>query len=117
MENRSERITINGKSYVAAEMDFNFICELGAEGIAIEELSKKILPAIRVYVAYCMGTTTDVAGEEINQHVINGGDFDDIASVFSKKAEESDFFLALNKTTKKENPKRNTKKKEAEVSE
>lgn len=112
-----ERITINGKAYKAKEIDFNFICELGEAGIDISEISKKIIPTVRVYVAYCMGTDLDTAGAEINSHVVNGGTFDEISEVFSEKADESDFFRALGKATEKDSPKRTTKKREAEVSE
>ena len=113
----NEMFSLNGRNYKAKEIDFNFVCELGLNGIDITEIQTKIMGAIRVYIAYCMGTDVMTAGDEINLHIINGGTLEDVVNVFSNKAEESDFFLALNKTTKKETPKRNTKKKEAEVSE
>lgn len=114
-----ESLKINGKSYPARELDFNFICDLAENGIGIDELAKKIIPAVRVYAAFCMGTTTDIAGEELNQHVINGGKLNDLVDMFSKKAESSDFFQALGKNTEEQesSPKRTPKKKNEEVSE
>lgn len=110
-----ETITINNRVYKAKELDFNFLCELGENGINIEDIDKKILPTIRLYAAYCMGVDAEVAGTEINLHIINGGQIEDIVNVFTEKADDSDFFRALNKSEKKTAPKRNTKKTEEEV--
>lgn len=111
-----ETITINNRVYKAKEFDFNFLCELGENGIGIEDIDKKILPTIRLYVAYCMGTDVEAAGTEINLHIVNGGQLEDIMNVFTEKAEDSDFFRALNKSSEKKTAtKRNTKKTEEEV--
>lgn len=112
-------IKINGRTYTARELDFNFLCELGENDIDITDMGKKVIPAVRVYVAYCMGVGTDVAGAEINQHVIKGGNLNDIIEVFTEKASESDFFQALgeNSENSEKTTKRTTKKKEEEVSE
>lgn len=96
-----ETITVNNRSYRAKELDFNFLCNLSEAGIEIQDVDKKIIPTLRVYVAYCMGVNDDIAGDEINNHIINGGKFEDLADVFSEKAESSDFFRAINKTTEK----------------
>ena len=109
-----ETIVINKRSYKAKELDFNFLCELGEAGIDIQDIDKKMLPTVRVYVAYCMGVDAELAGEEINRHVINGGTFDDFTSVFSEKAESSDFFRALGQMGQKAtetSSKKSTKKK------
>ena len=116
----NETITVNGKVYKARELDFNFLCELGEQGIELNELSKKILPATRVYIAYCMGVDVKVAGEAVNKHIINGGTFNDFIDVFNQKALESDFFRSLNRETEtdqEEAPKKSTKKSEKEASE
>ena len=109
-----ETIVINKRSYKAREIDFNFLCKLGQAGIDVQDIDKMILPTVRVYVAYCMGVSEDIAGEEINRHIINGGTFDDFTSVFGEKAESSDFFRALGKTEQKAtetSSKKSTKKK------
>lgn len=114
-----ENFTINGRVVRAREIDFNFLCELGENDIDITEIDKKVLPAVRVYVAYCMGVGTGIAGEEINKHVVNGGDLGDIVNFFTEKANESGFFRALSKESEnsEKTTKRTTKKKEEEVSE
>lgn len=112
-----EMMTINGKVYKAKEVDFNFMCELGEAGIDIADISKKLIPTVRVYAAYCMNTDLDTAGVEINEHLISGGAFDDITNIFTEKIEDSDFFRALTKTAETNTPKKTSKKKDAEVSE
>jgi hypothetical protein len=82
-----ETIVINKRSYKAKELDFNFLCELGENGIDIQDIDKKILPVVRIYVAYCMGVDNEIAGNEISRHIINGGTFDDFTTVFNEKAE------------------------------
>ena len=109
-----DKITINGKVYKAKDLDFNFLCSLGDEGIDIGDVAKKIFPAIRVYVASCMNVDVETAGEEINKHIINGGNFDQITEVFNAKAEESDFFRALGQENKT-NQKKKTSKSEEEA--
>ena len=115
-----ETFTVNGRKVKAREADFNFLCDLGENGIEMSDIGKKPLNAIRQDVAFCMGGSADVAGSEINQHVLNGGDFEEILNVFREKMEESDFFRALNQTTATEStatPKKNTNKNAAEASE
>lgn len=110
---------INGRVIAARELDFNFLCELGENDIDITDMGNKVIPAVRVYVAYCMGVGVDIAGAEINSHVINGGNLNEIIDVFSKKASESDFFRSLSKDSEnsEKTTKRTTKKSETEVSE
>lgn len=99
----NEYITINNRDYKAKEFDFNFLCLLGENNIEVGEIGKKVIPSLRCYIAYCMGADVETAGEEFNKHVIaNGGGFEEIMEVFSAKAEESDFFRALNKTETQE---------------
>ena len=43
-----ENITVNGRVYKAKELDFNFLCNLGDNGIDISDIDKKMLPALRV---------------------------------------------------------------------
>lgn len=120
-----ETFKLNGRIYKAKEVDFNFAAMLGENGIALQEITKKILPALRVYVAFCMNDVDlEIAGNEINAHIISGGTLDDISTVFVEKLNDSDFFQALaNKGTEEETAtktrKGNAKKNqsEAEVSE
>jgi len=117
MSKGTERITINGKVYQAKELDFNFLCDLGDNGIDVTEIDKKMLSTVRVYIAYCMGVDVAKAGDEINQHSIKNGGINDLIEVFSEKAEDSDFFRSLDRNSKTDSQKKDTEKNGEEVSE
>ena len=116
-----ERFTLNGRVYQAKEIDFNYICMLEVEGIEFQKMGKGFLNMIKIYVAYCMDADPEVAGEEINQHIKNGGKLSEITDVLSEKIETSDFFRAMAETTDSEEvtetPRKGRPKKEKEVSE
>ena len=94
-----EYIKINGRSVRAADVDFNFVASLAENGIQLNEMGKKMIPTVRVYVAHCMNMDVETAGDMIQAHIVNGGSMADIVSVFSKKCEESDFFRAISEST------------------
>jgi hypothetical protein len=106
--------TLNGNSVVAREIDFNLLAELDDYGISIEDAGTKPLAFMRAYVACCKGSTLAEAGNEMNAHFINGGDFEDIMDVMNASLEDSDFFRALqNKQTEiQETPTTGKAKKE-----
>lgn len=93
--------TLNSKLHPVKEIDFNFICDLEEEGLSLEQISEKPMSMIRHYIAYCLGSSKEVAGKEIESHLINGGDLSDIADVMNGAMEDSGFFQALNKGTQK----------------
>lgn len=108
-----ETFTINGRNIRARELDFNFLCLLGENDIDLNDLGKKALPALRQYVAFCMNVDADIAGAEINNHIINGGSLEELVNVFKTKVEDSDFFRALGQKaqeTATETTKKSTKK-------
>lgn len=88
-------IKLGEKRIPAADVDFNFVALLSENNIQLNEMGKKMLPTLRVYVAHCMGIDVETAGQIINQHMVSGGTLADIASVFTQKVEDSDFFRAI----------------------
>ena len=94
--------TINGKKYTATEIDFNFICDLEDMGISLGEFNKKPLAVARAYFALCARTDKDIAGAEIQKHMIDGGKLDALYEALGEMVEKSDFFQALNKTEEEE---------------
>ena len=117
MEKR-ETITINGRKYQAKEIDFNFICKLELEGVEFTKMGKSYMTLAKVYAAYCMDVDSDIAGNEIQEHLINNGNINDIMEVISVKLDESDFFRAVSKNSEEtptETPKKGRTKKEAEA--
>ena len=51
------------------------------------------------YLAFCAGISMNAADEEIEKHVINGGNLDGIFEAVTEAMNESRFFQALNKKT------------------
>lgn len=103
-------MTINGKFYKDAELDFNTVCDMQDMGIAINNINENnIMSAARAYAAICMHAPLKVAGAEIEAHIINGGTFEDIMLPFSKKANESGFFQALRRKAEAEESQEETK--------
>lgn len=90
-------MTINGKFYKDAELDFNTVCEMENMGVSIQNIDDNIMSAARAYAAICMHRPLKIAGAEIEAHIVNGGTLADILESFNKKAEESGFFQALRK--------------------
>ena len=115
-----EILIVNGKTYQAKEVDFNFICRLELDGIEFSKIDKKYMNLIKSYVAYCMDADTEDAGKEIEQHLINGGSFNDFNDIIAQKMEDSDFFRSMGqKKTEESNPtvQKKTRKSTAEASE
>ena len=86
---------LNGNSYPVKDMGVNMICDLEDMGISLGEMQNKSFSFIRAYVSMCMGTSVEKAGREIELHLINKGDFEDIVDVIKSAMEESDFFRAI----------------------
>ena len=91
---------LNGNDVVAKAIDFNLLADFDDFGVSIEDASAKPLVFMRAYVACCLEESVEYAGNEINAHIINGGDLVDIMDVMNAMLEDSDFFRALqNKPT------------------
>lgn len=88
-----KEIIVNGKAYPAIEVTFNALCDMDEMGVSIEDLdAKHIIRFLRAYVALCMGSTAEEAGTEIGQHVINGGNTEDLIKTMVEAFEEGGFF-------------------------
>ena len=88
--------TINGKRYNAKPFDFNTVCDLEDSGVALTEMKKKPMSMARAYFALCLDGDDKKAGEEIQAHVIGGGNLEEIYTVMGEEMNDSDFFQALN---------------------
>ena len=109
------KVTINGNEYEMAKYDYNTHCAFQESGVSALDIRKKPESVIRAYLAISSGMTVEEAGEEIEQHIINGGDLGDIAIALLKEMDKSDFFQAIVKKNKaqdkeqEEKPKRGRK--------
>lgn len=99
MAARKKVFTVNGKKYPVKEFDFNMVCELEEMGVSIDDLGKKPMSVLRAYVGACMNMDKDEAGKEIEEHMINVGNFDEIFEIISYEVENSGFFRSLSKAT------------------
>ena len=97
-------IKINGNEYKALEFDFDLICNIEDMGVSIEEAGEKPMKMVRAYIGLCMNVSKETASKEIQEHVVNGGDFTEIISIMYEMMGKSDFFLALNKKSEEKNP-------------
>lgn len=89
--------TLNGNTIVAKEFNFNTVCELDNYGVSMQDIGSKPMAFVRAYLAYCMNDSLEMAGQAINDHVVSGGNLDDIFSVINKEMESSGFFRAMDR--------------------
>lgn len=106
-------ITVNGKTFKAAEFTFNTICQLESMGLSLDNISSMPMSMIRGYIAISAKITAEQAGQEMEQHIINGGNFEDVGAVMSAQIEDSGFFQTLSQKTETvdEQPKKRATKK------
>lgn len=86
---------INGKEITAKPIDFNATIELNDLGGDIYSFGTKPLAALRAYLAYCEGVSAEEAGQEIEAHIVGGGDLSDLSAAFMKACDDSAFFKAM----------------------
>ena len=92
-------IHINGKTYQGAEMTFNNVCRMEEMDAPITLGQKVTFSMLRAYLAICMNTSKENAGEELEKHVINGGNTDEVSEAMAEAIENSDFFRKLQETS------------------
>ena len=98
-------IQINGKKYQSAELTFNNVCRMEEMDAPITYGAKVSFSMLRAYLALCMNTSKENAGDELEKHIINGGNMDDLADAMNEAVENSDFFRKLQETATEETPK------------
>lgn len=92
------KFTVNNKTYNAKEFDFDLVCDLEEMDIQISTIKNKPMALARAYFALCVGGDKHYAGQEMQKHILNGGNFDELMDVMNDEMEKSDFFQALSKT-------------------
>lgn len=108
--------TINGKEYNAKELTYGDIRKMESFGLNlmtdITSIQAKVFSYTSGYLAVCGGFGIDVADNEMNEHIINGGDFTEISEAFVESLSESRFFQAMvNNATKNTEKKKTVSKK------
>lgn len=88
-----EKFEVNGKTYFARDLDFEFLVTLDKNGVSVDKIAG--LAAVNCFLAYCGRMPEEKASKEISEHMINGGTLDAIIEVYTKCLQESDFFRAV----------------------
>lgn len=89
------KFKLNGKEVTAKEFDFNLMCEMEELGFDIDDFGNKPSVAFRGYIALCKNCSVKKAGQEINNHIINGGNLEELIKIMMNNLTNSNFFLAL----------------------
>ena len=110
-KNMDRLLTLNGKSYKAADFDLNLICDFEDRGISLDEIGNKMFNVIRQYVASSMGVDVKTAGMVLSEHLKNGGKLEDVSDVMSAAMEDSGFFRATSESKETATTPRTRKKK------
>lgn len=103
--------TLNKKKYEAIPFDFNLMCDLEDMGTPVQNSADKPTSLLRSYFSLCSGLDKELAGKEIELHMISGGSLDELSDAFGKMLDESDFFRALSQTEETEITENESKKK------
>lgn len=92
-------VKINGTDYIVPEVNFNAVCDLAERGVDVMSIrntvKKNPVGVLRGIAAWIMGVDEETAGDEVQEHILNGGAADDIFIAFTKVMEESNFIKAL----------------------
>ena len=97
---------INGKTYTATELEFKDICKMERDfNVSFANMENKTFSALNAFFAMSANISADEASRRLQDHVINGGNFEDIANALGEAMKESHFFQAMQKNREaKETP-------------
>ena len=96
-----KKIIVNGKEYVAKEFTFNLVCDLEDMGYDMENMGSKPMSIVRAYFSLCAGVTEEVAGRELENHIVGGGNFSELSEAMNEQLQKSDFFRNIMQTEEK----------------
>lgn len=86
---------INGVKYNSRPFSYNLICDLEDMGVSLQDMQNKPMSIPRAYFAVCAGLDQERAGEQIEAHLVGGGELTEIMEIISEEMDKSDFFQAL----------------------
>lgn len=90
--------TINGKTYTASELEFKDVCRMERDfNVSFANMENKTFSAMNAFFAMSANISAEEASKRIQDHVVNGGSFEDIANALGEAMKESHFFQAMQK--------------------
>ena len=107
------RFTVNGVTYTAKPFDFDMVCDLEDMGVSFERIDKMPVSLIRAYFAICANTDKEQAAALLQNHIVKGGQLNDITEAMAKEMENSDFFRAFQSDENKTSTESKRKAKES----
>ena len=96
---------INGKEYAVPELDMNAMCDLEDKGVNLigaDEKNPRTITMIRGFIAWIENVSEDEAGEELQAHLLSGGDLGTLFTEIMTAVNESGFFKSLKEKKKAE---------------
>lgn len=106
---------INDRRYTAKEFTFGTIRKFEGLGLSMADIQNKPMTLVAAYLSYCANISIEAADEEINEHILKDGSFEEILKIITEEMNNSRFFQHLNK--KKETEDQETQEIEASVTE
>lgn len=88
-------IEINGRKFKAAEITFGTIRAMERLGVDFNNLNENTFGLISAYVSVSTHLSQEAADHLINEHIVNGGNFNDIMEAFKEQLDDSSFFRTL----------------------
>lgn len=88
---------INEREYKVPPITFNSICELERAGVDFSDMDGKSLSTLRGFLAFAMGTDPVSAGQELEEHLSNGGDLGQIVEEIAEAVNNCGFFHSMSR--------------------
>lgn len=108
---KNNKFTVNGKEYVAKEIDLAEILEFEDYGLNLTTMQTKPFNTAVAYFGICAGLDKERAVAEFREHMIHGGSPEDVYNALGTQLENSDFFRAIQENAEKETATSESKKK------
>ncbi|MDU6263708.1 MAG: hypothetical protein E6600_04305 [Anaerocolumna aminovalerica] len=89
---------LNGKEYKIPEITFDMVCELEDAGISLSDIGKpkkKAMSIVRAFVKLATGLENEQVSDLIEDHLVNGGNFEGIFDEINKALTDSRFFQKM----------------------
>ena len=89
------KVTINGKTYLIPEVNFDAVCELEENGVdllAMDSRHPKLATTLRGLCAWIMKVEPRVASREIEAHIKAGGNIIEVLEAVTDAMKDSGFF-------------------------
>lgn len=102
---KKNTVTINGRDYDVPELNNNAIIDLADNGLDIFSKNfkkKSTLSVARGIIAWIEDIDIEEAGDELQNHIVNGGNLISIVEAFNVALSNSGFIKALTERAKAE---------------